>query len=269
LFFSADVASTCAVEQNARMNPVPVTGAQVEAFKRDGVVGIGEVIKPEEAAQLAERLHRLLYDASGALDRAVWDFADRDGDRVTSAVLQLTGVQNRDQVFACLAARDDLRASASALLGSEARLYRDQGLSKLAGSTEVFLHQDNHFFCFEPADAVTLWIALDDAVPENGCLCFVRGSHTAGALRHEPARGGTSTLLEANAGEITTEPLVLPAGHGSFHHCHTLHRSSPNRTKAPRRAYALVYAAAGARSPVPRTPSRIRAQAGGAPRLSG
>jgi ectoine hydroxylase-related dioxygenase (phytanoyl-CoA dioxygenase family) len=40
------------------------------------------------------------------------------------------------------------------------------------------VHQDN--FYFGPTDyegAVTAWIALDEATPENGCLGFVEGSN--------------------------------------------------------------------------------------------
>lgn len=38
-------------------------------------------------------------------------------------------------------------------------------------------HQDSPYFYFEPADVVTVWIALDDMDDELGPLQYVPGSH--------------------------------------------------------------------------------------------
>ena len=38
-------------------------------------------------------------------------------------------------------------------------------------------HQDNAYFCQEPADVLTVWIALDPATQENGAVEYFLGSH--------------------------------------------------------------------------------------------
>lgn len=42
---------------------------------------------------------------------------------------------------------------------------------------EVVPHQDASFLYMEPLKLYGLWIALDDATEENGCLWFIPGSH--------------------------------------------------------------------------------------------
>ncbi|XP_032113408.1 phytanoyl-CoA dioxygenase domain-containing protein 1 isoform X2 [Sapajus apella] len=49
---------------------------------------------------------------------------------------------------------------------------------------KVFPHQDASFLYTEPLGRVLgMWIALEDATLENGCLWFIPGSHTSGVSR--------------------------------------------------------------------------------------
>lgn len=43
----------------------------------------------------------------------------------------------------------------------------------------VVPHQDGTFLFNEPLKIMGVWIALEDATVENGCLWFIPGSHTS------------------------------------------------------------------------------------------
>merc|ERR1711976_562899 len=45
---------------------------------------------------------------------------------------------------------------------------------------EVTPHQDGTYIYTDPLRAMGVWIALEDATLENGCLWFVPGSHKGG-----------------------------------------------------------------------------------------
>lgn len=49
--------------------------------------------------------------------------------------------------------------------------------------TAVVAHQDATFLHTEPARVVGVWIALEDATEENGCLYFIPGSHKSKSLK--------------------------------------------------------------------------------------
>ena len=45
---------------------------------------------------------------------------------------------------------------------------------------EVCPHQDASFLWMEPMKLFGVWLAVDDATEENGCLWFIPGSHKPG-----------------------------------------------------------------------------------------
>jgi ectoine hydroxylase len=100
----------------------------------------------------------------------------------------------------------------------------------------------------------TIWIAIDPAVPENGCLEFVLGSHKLGLVAHD----GTAEIKDGEprnhaASEYQVdvammyqghpvETVPLSAGSAVMFDGYTVHRSSPNTSTAPRQAISLVFA---------------------------
>lgn len=108
-------------------------------------------------------------------------------------------------------------------------------------------HQDGGTWPLEPLDAVTLWVALDDADAANGALRVVPGSHRRGLLGHE--RNDTRLATELfnvslpadQIDEATAVDVVLQAGDVSAHHPALIHGSGPNRSRRPRRALVARY----------------------------
>ncbi|MGH8429895.1 MAG: phytanoyl-CoA dioxygenase family protein, partial [Solimonas sp.] len=107
---------------------------------------------------------------------------------------------------------------------------------------EVGWHQDATYLYTNPITVTGLWIALDDADRDNGCLLALRGGHR-GPLRqrfHRVAdRLVTDTLDEAPW--PATPPVALEAPRGTLIVLHGLlpHASAPNRSARPRHAYSL------------------------------
>lgn len=64
-------------------------------------------------------------------------------------------------------------------------LYRSKRLTFFSIGSDCTLviilvvpHQDGTFLFNEPLKIMGVWIALEDATIENGCLWFIPGSHT-------------------------------------------------------------------------------------------
>jgi ectoine hydroxylase-related dioxygenase (phytanoyl-CoA dioxygenase family) len=107
-------------------------------------------------------------------------------------------------------------------------------------------HQDNAYWCLEPASGLTIWIALDAADAENGGVNYLRGSHRLGLLPHQPsyAPGSSQTIMSLPALDCVT-PALAP-GDALVHHCLTIHGSSANRSGRARRGVTLQYQGASA-----------------------
>jgi Phytanoyl-CoA dioxygenase (PhyH) len=92
------------------------------------------------------------------------------------------------------------------------------------------------------ADFLKIWMPLDPASIENGCLHFIPDSHLAGRLPHRPcyeqdATGGGLTVDGVDAEQAVVCPLA-PGG-ATIHHCQTLHYSRANKTDQQRRAFVI------------------------------
>jgi 2-oxoglutarate-dependent dioxygenase len=214
-----------------------------EAFERDGVLRWGQFLDPAELDEVRDALERAFFAGEDTSD-GVRDLSERRGKPLQHGLLQKVDLWQNDPVFARLVARPDVVARVEDLLGGPVRLFRDHAFYKPAGKGEasnLVLHQDNRYWHLEPPQAATIWIALDDARPENGCVHYVLGSHRRGRIEHVRS-DPDSVLVEAvNEAEDTPVAYPVPAGHALFHHAQVLHGSPPNTGTGPRRAYCLVY----------------------------
>ncbi|XP_035115743.1 phytanoyl-CoA dioxygenase domain-containing protein 1 isoform X3 [Callithrix jacchus] len=111
---------------------------------------------------------------------------------------------------------------------------------------EVFPHQDASFLYTEPLGRVLgVWIALEDATVENGCLWFIPGSHTSGVSRRmvrAPAGSapGTSFLGSEPAWDSSLfVPTPVQKGALVLIHGEVVHKSKQNLSDCSRQAYTF------------------------------
>jgi ectoine hydroxylase-related dioxygenase (phytanoyl-CoA dioxygenase family) len=130
------------------------------------------------------------------------------------------------------------------LLGPDLVLLYSHIMCKGPGGLRVAWHQDGPYWHrIEPKIAVTAWIALDDATPENGCMRVIPGSHRGHRdlgqrLVDEP------DLIQARPYEVPPEAVderraehvAMKRGDLSLHDSYLVHGSEPNRTGGRRAA---------------------------------
>jgi len=105
-------------------------------------------------------------------------------------------------------------------------------------------HQDGEYWPIRPLANCTVWIAIDDATPDNGCMRFIPGSHKQRRLlKHGRTDADDVTLnLELAAHEYdesTAIDVTLEAGQISLHDVYLVHGSEANRSDKPRRGMTL------------------------------
>ena len=124
---------------------------------------------------------------------------------------------------------------ASALLNSEAVLYKEKINYKLTGGAGYSPHQDAPAYRFIETH-ISCMVAVDDATEENGCLEVVSGLH------HEvlpmDIKGCIDPALVATFHWMT---VPLKAGQTLWFHSRTPHRSGPNNSQNDRRALYPTY----------------------------
>ncbi len=127
-------------------------------------------------------------------------------------------------------------------------IYRAMLFNKAAnGGTVLPWHQDGgRFWGLDRDPELQIWTALDDAGADAGCLEVLPGSHRAGLAT--PLGGLVpEAMVEARRADERKVQIPAEAGEVILIHNHLWHRSSVNRTSAPRRAFTTCYMSASTR----------------------
>jgi len=220
----------------------------LDQFKDQGFYCIGPVLDRDALARIRETYQKMFYTDDGTPLESVRDLSEQFGKPLRYLMLQRVNMHRDNQIFAKLVRHPTLLDMAEYIFSDDVRLYRDQGFFKPANDgDEVYMHQDNRYWHFDPPSAVTVWVALDDATVSNGCVYYIPGSHHNGEIPHVRAANGQSILLEACADRAAAIPVEVPAGHAIIHHCLTVHYTPANRSGQPRRAYTIQYVSASAK----------------------
>ncbi|XP_075865226.1 phytanoyl-CoA dioxygenase domain-containing protein 1 isoform X3 [Microcebus murinus] len=125
-------------------------------------------------------------------------------------------------------------------------IFKQPHLGGEGGPAAVTPHQDATFLYTEPLGRVLgIWLALEDATLENGCLWFIPGSHTGGVSRRmvrAPAGSASGiSFLGAEPDRDNSLFVPTPVGRGALVliHGEVVHKSEQNLSARSRHAYTF------------------------------
>lgn len=157
-----------------------------------------------------------------------------------------TGIRGGGGAFLETATLPEILDRVADCIGPDILLWGTQLFAKPAGTgKEVPWHQDGHFYCIDPLESCSVWIALDDVDTENGCMRYIPGSHKLGLLEHmrEDRADVTASASLASAAFDASQARddVLGAGQMSIHDVNLIHGSMPNRSDRRRVGFVIRY----------------------------
>lgn len=130
--------------------------------------------------------------------------------------------------------------------GSKLKRINMQLFEKHPGiSKPTRAHQDNAYFKYKPATAITFWLALDDIDEENGCLYYAPQTHLTPTRKHQ--RYDKFTTFRIRSGvpglslclhehpEEEDQAKIVKAGDLLVHSCNLVHRAGANVSENRRR----------------------------------
>ena len=142
---------------------------------------------------------------------------------------------------------------AADLLGEDVIAWGSHFFCKMPGDGRaVAWHQDASYWPLSPSHAVTVWVAIDDADLDNGCMKFIAGSHHSGHLTYRKSSPEEHNVLDQtveNAESFGTVVIDdLKAGQASIHNDLLLHGSDANLSTRRRCGLTLRYCNARVRA---------------------
>jgi len=250
-----------------------LTTEQRATYDRDGFLAVPGVVPREQCAALVARAAEIAAQAPE--EKSVFTTHDQErtsderflssGPRITcftepdGVTLAKIGhaLHDLDPVFAPFSRRAEFAELLADVGMQDPLLLQSMYLCKAALSGgEVDSHQDATFLWTDPVTVTGLWVALEDATVDNGCLWALPGGHRTVPLAERFHRLGGDTdgtafehLAEVEVPAQGWVPLEAAAGTVVLLHGLLPHRSSPNTSPRSRAAYSLHLVEAGARYP--------------------
>ena len=215
-----------------------LTASEIETYRRDGLVVPSFRLDEARLGRLGAAVERLVAaNPDVPPEYLIGPHIARPDDRDPGL--------HREFLDLCL--DPEILDLVESVLGPDIVLWSSGVFCKPAGvGREVPWHQDGRYWPLRPLATCSVWIAIDDSLPENGCMRYIPGSHAARRLyAHEHAAGGDLVLnRRVAASEFDPESArddALRAGELSMHDVHLIHGSNPNRSGRRRAGYAMRY----------------------------
>lgn len=235
-----------------------LTQEQIDFFHREGYLTLPAITTAEEVIRLQAIYDRLFATKAGRAEGDHLDLVTTDEDDQTPVLPQILNPAKYAPELLDTLFRANAAIISQQLLGPEATVGGDHAILKpphTAASTPW--HQDEAYWDADKEyHSLSIWIPLQEATLENGCMQFVPRTHLQEVLPHHPIGNDPRVIgLEVDdpAGLATTAVACpIPAGGATIHHSRTLHYTGPNQTDQPRRAYILGCGAPAKQRATPR-----------------
>ncbi len=123
------------------------------------------------------------------------------------------------------------------------RIWHDQALIKPPYGNPTSWHLDNPYWSFSSPDAISIWMALDDATLHNGCMWYLPGTHKTARYDNVNIGSNMRDIFDMYPEWESIEAVPCPAAAGSavFHNGLIAHGAGANMTPRPRRAMTCGY----------------------------
>lgn len=227
--------------------PAALTDEHLAAYRRDGFLAVEALLTPAEVESAKAALADLLYFRVPNAERlvqpepAVKDaWAGFSPDEKADATRKLFRfIEFEPRLRALALEHPTLQAILTRLLGEPPVLLQDMALLKPPHiGTEKPWHQDMAYFSWGPPEKIVgVWIALDPATAQNGCMHVLPGTHLEGTKPHFHVR---DCQLADDAVEVERDVLVPLAPGGALFFSSLLHHGTPPND-SPHRRWALQY----------------------------
>lgn len=219
-----------------------MTPEEAEDYARDGYLVRKGLLSAEEVERFRGRARAQLeaeQSAGGVMQK---------GDKEGKSTLLKMWTKAEDDQYGLLARDERMVNLAEDAVGKPVYLYSHKMTMKQpreGGAWEW--HQDFGYWynygCLAP-DMMSIYVALDKATVENGCLQVLKGSHKLGRLNHIRENEQTNVEqehLEAALKRFEHVYVEMDEGDALVFDGNLLHRSDANRSDTYRWGYICSY----------------------------
>lgn len=206
-----------------------LTTAQRRDYDENGFVVIPDVFPREELQEMDKEISRLDQEIK---------------DKITEGWIHQLG--NRSEKTRQFAQDERILHLIEDIVKPGIAIYSAKLTAKLPHSNDLCRwHQDDAYYnrYSKSETRMSVWVPLQDASEQNGCLWVVPGSHKRGLQAHTTKKGESCPLSFNEEDHDYSDAIPVPVKAGSIvlFSALTWHSSKGNRTDQIRRAFIISY----------------------------
>src|SRR6266496_145177 len=223
---------------------------QIQKYQDDGFIVIENFLGPEELDHWQKAVTTAVEERAGIkipgknIKTGEADGINEDSDYFAKVFDQLLNLWQTNAMVKELMIDQRIGKMAAQLSGADGiRIWHDQALIKRPWANPTAWHLDTPFWSFSDHRAISIWVALDDATLENGCLFLIPGSHKLTSFNKITIGRNMDGIFDVYPQLKNSRPVAAPmkAGSCSFHNGLTVHGANANMTNGFRRAMTCAY----------------------------
>jgi len=227
-----------------------LTKEQLSYYDDNGFVVIDDFLNAEELEKWRSAVAEAIKERNGqkmpgkSVKVNEDDGINKDADYYKKVFDQMLNLWQTNDKMKELMLDERIGKLAAELSGVNGiRIWHDQALIKRPWANPTSWHLDTPFWSFSDRKALSIWVALDDATLENGCLFFIPGSHKKTSFDNPGIGKNMSAIFDCYPQFIQSKSIAAPmkAGSCSFHNGLTIHGAHANMTPGFRKAMACAY----------------------------
>lgn len=223
---------------------------QINSFQKNGFLVVEDFLNKEEleywrtsfTEALEERKGLKIPGKKGNVDED--DGINEDSDYYNKVFEQSINLWQTSEKMKKIMFDKNIGNMVSDLSGADGvRIWHDQALVKRPWANPTAWHLDTPYWSFTDRRALSIWVALDDATLENGCLFFIPGSHKHTTFKNPGIGKNMDAIFNFYPRFKSSKSVSVPikAGSCSFHNGLTIHGACANMTPGSRRAMTCAY----------------------------
>ncbi len=232
-----------------------LTQNQIQSYQQDGYLLVENFLDKEELSFWREAVTEAIEQRDGKkmpgsdakIDED--DGINKDSDYYVKVFDQMLNLWQTNNKMKQLMLDDKIGEMVAGLAGWDGtRIWHDQALIKRPWANPTSWHLDTPFWSFSDRRAMSIWVAMDDATYENGCLYFIPGSYHKTTFQNPGIGKNMDAVFDFYPQFIKSKSVAVPmkAGSCSFHNGLTIHGAGANMTNGFRRAMTCAYMPDGA-----------------------
>ncbi len=233
----------------------PLGAEEKRFYDENGYFVLDRVLSVEEVERINQDAARICRNEDGAIQGVPPVPAEISDEEIMKQVLCIHFPHKITEIMRETLSHPAIVQALTTVLGPDVKCMQSMLFYKAAGKPGQAWHQDEDYIPTRDRSLIGVWIALDDATINNGCLWIIPGSNKPGILWKQEwhANREFDCALESQGFPYTSDdevPVEVKKGSVVFFNGYTLHRSLANRAATGfRRALVNHYMSASSLLP--------------------